>query len=82
MPYKSVDDLPDNITNVLPIVAQRIWLEAFNRGYYKFDSNENRARRYAWGAVKNAGYNKSSNGKWKKLRDQLLDMSAEYVLRR
>lgn len=72
MPYNSRDDLPDNVTNVLPAHAQDIFKEAFNSAWDEYkspadrrddDSRENTARRVAWAAVKEQ-YQKDDDGDW------------------
>lgn len=72
MPYSSREDLPDNVTNVLPAHAQDIFKEAFNNAYDQYkepedrrgnESRENTARRVAWAAVKEK-YEKGDDGKW------------------
>lgn len=74
MPYKSREDLPDNVTNVLPLHAQDIFKEAFNSAWDEYaapsdrrddDSRENTARRVAWAAVKQQ-YEKGADDKWHK----------------
>lgn len=72
MPYNTIDDLPDNVTNVLPKHAQEIFVEAFNNAYDQYknpedrkndDDRENTARRVAWSAVKKK-YAKGDDDKW------------------
>lgn len=72
MPYSSINDLPENVTNVLPQHAQEIFKEAFNSAYEQYsspderrgeESRENTARKVAWSAVKNT-YEKGDDGKW------------------
>jgi len=72
MPYSSIKDLPDNVTNVLPTHAQEIFKEAFNNAYDEYkdsdkrrgdDSRENVARKVAWDAVKKK-YEKGADDKW------------------
>ncbi len=72
MPYNSRDDLPENVTNVLPAHAQDIFKEAFNSAYKQYenpedrndnDSRENTARKVAWAAVKEK-YEKGEDGDW------------------
>ena len=72
MPYNSIKDLPDNVTNVLPTHAQEIFKEAFNNAWKEYkdpkkrrgnDSQENVARKVAWDAVKQK-YEKGSDDKW------------------
>lgn len=50
MPYKSIEDLPDNIKSSLPVPAQRVWMSVFNQNFAK---GEEEARKVAWTAVKN-----------------------------
>lgn len=73
MPYKSINELPESVKNVLPKHAQEIYKEAFNSAYDQYDTPEERredtsreetAHRVAWSAVKKAGYKKGSNGQW------------------
>lgn len=59
-PYETIDDLPDNIKNVLPVGAQVIWLNAFNSAIADGKS-EDSARKIAWSAVKK---------KYKKVKDK------------
>lgn len=72
MPYRTIDDLPDNVTNVLPKHAQEIFKEAFNSAYDQYDQPEDRrgddsredvARKVAWSAVKQK-YEKGDDDKW------------------
>lgn len=72
MPYKTNQELPANVTNVLPKHAQDIFREAFNSAYEQYDKPEERrddasreevARRVAWAAVKNK-YQKGADEKW------------------
>ena len=72
MPYHSINDLPDNVTNVLPKHAQEIFKEAFNSAYDEYkdpedrrgdESRENVARKVAWNAVKHS-YEKGADDKW------------------
>lgn len=72
MPYQSIDELPDNVTNVLPKHAQEIFKEAFNNAYEEYKDPADRregtdredvARRVAWSAVKKS-YQKGDDNKW------------------
>lgn len=74
MPYKSISELPDSVTNVLPKHAQDIYKEAFNSAWEEYKKPENRrgdsdheetAHKVAWNAVKNS-YSKGDDGKWHK----------------
>jgi cation transport regulator len=68
MPYKTNADLPDAIKNSLPGAAQGIWREAYNGAEKANPGTENEEKRaqIAWGAVKNAGYQKGADGNWVK----------------
>lgn len=48
-PYKTINDLPDNVKNVLPSDAQSIWMRVFNESYPK---GEDYARKVAWSVIK------------------------------
>lgn len=72
MPYASIDELPKNVTGVLPTHAQEIFKEAFNNAYEEYKDPEDRkqggsredtARRVAWNAVKQK-YEKGADGQW------------------
>lgn len=72
MPYASLSDLPNSVTNNLPEHAQEIYKEAFNSAYDKYkdathrksdDSREDVAHKVAWSAVKRK-YEKAASGKW------------------
>lgn len=72
MPYNSTNDLPENVTNVLPKHAQEIYKEAYNSAYDQYDEpserrdgadREETAHRVAWSAVKNS-YEKGDDGNW------------------
>lgn len=72
MPYKSNEDLPNNVTNVLPKHAQDIYRKAFNSAYDEYKNPEDRrgdasrdevSSRVAWSAVKQS-YEKGADGKW------------------
>jgi cation transport regulator len=74
MPYRSRDELPENVKSALHDVphAQDIYKEAFNSAWKQYDepherrdnaSREEVAHRVAWSAVKQK-YKKSADGKW------------------
>lgn len=74
MPYKSINELPESVRNVLPSRARGIYKEAYNSAYQQYDKpskrrgdagREETAHKVAWSAVKKAGY-KKSNGAWHK----------------
>ncbi len=61
MPYKTNNDLPKNVTHVLPAHAQDIYREAFNHAWQEYVrpekrqddvSREETAHKVAWSAVK------------------------------
>ena len=61
MPYKNLNDLPEQVTDNLPKHAQEIYMEAYNSAWEEYkDPDERRAEatreetahRVAWTAVK------------------------------
>lgn len=73
MPYKTREDLPENVRGVLPAHAQEIYMEAFNSAWEQYkDASERRgdadheetAHKVAWSAVKKS-YHKDADGEWK-----------------
>ena len=81
MPYQSIQDLPERVTDHLPEHAQEIYVAAFNSAYEQYDQPEERrpdedgerpdreevAHKVAWAAVKKAGYEKNEEtGMWEK----------------
>jgi cation transport regulator len=76
MPYHSIDVLPDNVKDVLPLHAQHIYKEAFNSAYEEYKSPQNRrddvdreevSHRVAWAAVKRR-YRKEEDGLWHSIK--------------
>lgn len=76
MPYKTINELPEGVRNVLPKHAQDIYKEAFNSAYDQYDKPEERrddasreetAHKVAWSAVKKAGYQKKDDDNWHKV---------------
>jgi cation transport regulator len=72
MPYNSVADLPDKITQHLPKHAQEIYLKTFNNACEEYknpakrkdkSTREQIAHKVAWSAVKKK-YRKESDGNW------------------
>lgn len=72
MPYKSTNELPDSVKNVLPAHAQDIYKEAFNNAWDEYKSAKDRkgdsdreetAHKVAWAAVKRT-YEKGADEKW------------------
>ncbi|WP_237057607.1 putative cation transport regulator ChaB [Microbulbifer sediminum] len=72
MPYRSRNELPASVRNVLPENAQDIYQEAFNSAWEEYARPEDRrgdasreetAHAVAWSAVKKK-YEKGGNGNW------------------
>lgn len=69
MPYKSINDLPDNVRDVLPRHAQEIFQEAFNSAFDEYaergpEGREETAFKVAWAAVKKKYRKNEKTGKW------------------
>jgi cation transport regulator len=69
VPYRTLDDLPESVRDVLPKQAQRIYRAAFNHAWVEYadpadrageTSREGTAHRVAWAAVKRQ-YEKSGS---------------------
>ncbi len=74
MPYKSISDLPDSVSDNLPKHAQEIYQKAYNSAWDEYadpsdrrgdDSREETAHQVAWAAVKKS-YHKNDEGRWVK----------------
>lgn len=72
MPYKSNEDLPEQVRDNLPKHAQDIYREAFNNAWEQYEDPDKRrgdadqeetAHKVAWAAVKK-GYEKGEDSKW------------------
>lgn len=74
-PFKTIDELPDNVKNVLPIPAQLIWLRVFN-SVFEETNNEERAIRSAWSKVSETFEKVDDKVKWVK-KAQLEDYKSE-----
>ncbi len=76
-PFGSIDDLPENVKNTIPIPAQIIWFKTFNSSLKKTNDKE-RATRSAWSKTSEQ-YEKSEDKKeWVKkvsLEDYKSEMS-------
>lgn len=67
MPYARAADLPKPVRDALPDAAQAIWRRAFNSAAAQYgEGDEGRLASIAWGAVKNAGYEKEGESWVKK----------------
>lgn len=73
MPYNKISELPEQVSKQLPVLAQHIFLKAYNVALeeYKmpskrrdYSSLEETAYKVAWNAVKTK-YEKGKNGFWK-----------------
>ncbi|GAB3402005.1 ChaB family protein [Massilia agilis] len=69
MAYKSINDLPDNVRDVLPRHAQEIFQEAFNSAFDEYaergpEGREETAFKVAWAAVKKKYRKNEKTGKW------------------
>jgi cation transport regulator len=73
VPYDTLEDLPENVTNVLPKHAQEIYRAAFNSAWDEYKdpddrrgdaSREETSHKVAWAAVKKE-YEKEGD-KWRK----------------
>lgn len=72
MPY-TMDTLPKEV-QLLPQQAKNVWLTVFNKTIKEDPKNEENALKSAWGAVKNAGYEKQKEGNWtKKLNENIFN---------
>ena len=63
MPYRSTSDLPATVQEALPPDASELFLRVINRAL-KDSSDEQRAFRVAWGALRNAGWRPGDDGGW------------------
>lgn len=75
MPYRTINELPESVRNVLPQHAQDVYKEAFNSAYEQYKSAKDRrgdesrqdtSHKVAWSAVKKAGYSKGDDDMWHK----------------
>lgn len=67
MPYGKNEELPKSVRDILPDAAQSLFRAVFNSQHAR-ELSEERSFASAWGAVKNAGYEKDEKtGKWVKV---------------
>lgn len=73
MPYRTVQDLPLNLREILPVHAQEIFVKSFNNAWLEYQdaldrpeaiSQEEIAFRTAWNAVKKKYAKNEHTGKW------------------
>ncbi|NJL81831.1 MAG: cation transport regulator ChaB [Chloroflexaceae bacterium] len=62
MTFQSIDNLPSDVKEQLPIGAQQVFLAAFNSATSD-GLSENKAMQVAWSSVKNL-YKPDANGEW------------------
>lgn len=72
MPYKNIDDLPEQVRDNLPKHAQEIFLAAYNNAWDEYKNAKDRkgdadreetSFKVAWAAVKQK-YEKGKDNKW------------------
>jgi cation transport regulator ChaB len=63
MPYRSTSDLPATVQEALPLDASELFLRVINRAL-KDSSDDQKAFRVAWGALRNAGWRPGEDGSW------------------
>lgn len=73
MPYQTIQDLPFNLREILPVHAQEIFVKSFNNAWREYQDATNRpedisqeeiAFRTAWNAVKKKYAKNKHTGKW------------------
>ncbi|MCC7449991.1 MAG: ChaB family protein [Anaerolineae bacterium] len=64
MPYNSIRDLPESVREHLPEHAQEIYRAAYNSAWEAYNSDEERAHRVAWAAVKHQYDKDEQTGQW------------------
>ena len=73
MPYQNAKSLPESVRNVLPLNAQKIYMEVYNNAWENYASpskrrhaasREETAARVAWAAVKKKFKKDEKTGKW------------------
>jgi cation transport regulator len=74
--FKSTDDIPENLKELLPPHAQHIYMKSHNRALLEYQDPKKRklggsltevAHRVAWAAVKSKYYKDEKGGIWKPL---------------
>jgi cation transport regulator len=73
MPFKTASSLPESVRNVLPLNAQKIYMEVYNHAWQNYASpgkrrdaasREETAARVAWAAVKRKFEKDEKTGQW------------------
>lgn len=62
MPYATIEDLPKNLRERLPVAVQEIYMATFNHAWDEYPDEET-AFKVAWAAVKRR-YRKEQDGQW------------------
>ena len=74
MPYKTVEELPESVRDVLPERAQEIYRPAYNSAWDKYadaskrhgsEPREQAAHKVAWATVKETYAKDDTSGKWR-----------------
>ena len=72
-PYENITDLPDTIRDVLPVGAQHIYIESYERSWETYEEGQGGemgreavAHRDGWNAVKREYQKDESTGRWYK----------------
>lgn len=63
--YETIDDLPEDVTNILPVSAQVVWLKEFN-SVLEDTENKEKAAKNAWLKVKEKYESVEDENKWVK----------------
>ena len=79
MPFARNRDLPSAVKNALPSAAQSIFRNAFNSAQEDQELSEERSFQVAWGAVRNAGWEKGDDGKWHKTNKSIFEFPISKV---
>lgn len=71
MRYETIEDLPESLTSILPVEAQKVYLEAYERSWetYKEEQSgelnrESVAHRDGWSAVRREFEKDDASGRW------------------
>jgi len=69
--YKSKEDLPETLTSILPVEAQELYLEGYQRGWSMYDADTSSeldrpsvAHRQGWTMVRKEFAQDEGTGKW------------------
>lgn len=69
--FKTLDDLPESLTEVLPVEAQKVYLEAYQHSWENYEDYQGGeldrdavAHRDGWHAVRQKFVKDESSGRW------------------